>query len=99
MLKQVENGAIQGGTSTERVIALSGSSNNIMYTVPGGKRFEGYFSGSSGNSALIVNGGYLYCPVNSTGSAAPALPITLLAGSVVAASSGSTSLWGIERDV
>jgi hypothetical protein len=85
-------------TTSQKQIAISctTSSTVIVYTVPAGKTFTGFFI--SGNSGYVqINGIYVYVGGYNYFAYTP-VPVTLLAGTTVTGYPTSyTSLIGIEQ--
>jgi len=98
--------ASQTSFANPRQIVVTGSgSSTVMYTVPAGKKFQGTLSSNTtGHSVTITpTGGSLamfQVPSVSTAPTTPALPITLVAGSIVTniPSSNVSYLIGVETD-
>lgn len=82
--------------STDKSISLEAPANNILYTVPEGRKFEGVLNSSySGHtSAFYIN----YKGIYLSGGNTPAFPVKLLEGDVVRAWSYAGSIFGIESD-
>jgi hypothetical protein len=81
-------------TLTAKTIVIR-AINGIMYTVPTGKTFKGYFTASIGlGCQILINGVTLTIFGPTTPYYLEAFPLTLLAGDTVA--SGSSYLdWAI----
>ena len=78
-------------------IAVAAVLNQTLYTVPPGRKFDGYFY-HFGNWNILVNGVQLTSATSLAFS--PGIPITLIAGSVVSCG-GSYQAWslvGVEVD-
>jgi len=84
----------QGSTS----VTCVGSGNQLMYTVPAQKSFEGYLWNTSSNAYGVINGQCMYMPYASSYYVHDKLHVCLTAGDTVRADpSGTTMLQGVER--
>jgi len=78
------------------ISAYNGSGGTILYTVPDGRKFEGFLNTNfNGHSSIfeINNQG-----VHGNGSYTPQIHVTLLAGDVVRTWSYGGGVYGIESD-
>lgn len=92
-----------GGTAAQpdKTIFLEANANTIIYTVPAGRKFVGYFNTSYGGntSAMQIQPasgsvvGYQFGHQYN-----PAYPITLFAGDAVKAWSYAGTIIGVESD-
>ena len=80
----------------DTTIAVSVSANINLYTVPEGRKFEGFLNtNSSGHTHVFnINGASVYL----SGSNTPHFPVSLLGGDVVRTVSYGGSIFGIESD-
>lgn len=85
-----------GASKKIQISVNSSTSNEVMYTVPSGKTFEGYFSGLSNSSGIKLNGVIHYAVLNSTGSISVSHPLSLIEGDVVSCWANSVALRGIQ---
>lgn len=92
-------------SNPRQIVVLGSGSSTVMYTVPTGKKFQGTISSNAiGYSVAITpTGGSMamfQVPSVSTAPTTPALPLTLVAGSIVTnITSGNNSyLIGVETD-
>lgn len=93
-------------SNPRQIVSSATASNQVMYTVPAGKKFQGVaFSNATGQSIAIAPAGGLavtfVVPSVSASPTTAALPLTLAAGSTVKNISGtgnSQTLIGVETD-
>lgn len=88
-----------------QIVAATNVVSTVMYTVPSGKKFQGtIYSNNVGQQVSITPAGGVAAAVQlpsiSTAPIAPALPVTLVAGSIVTCliSSNFIYLIGVETD-
>ena len=82
-------------------VMVQGSSANILYTVPTGRRFKGHMWTNQQDYYGTINGANMHTTYGSSYYSKRPLPIELAAGDVVKASpqnSDYTMLQGIEFD-
>ena len=92
-------------SNPKQIVAVGSSGSVVMYTVPAGKKFQGTVaSNATGHIVAITPSGgaltWVLVPSLSSSPTAPALPITLVAGSIFTNISGANSsyLIGVETD-
>ena len=80
----------------DKTIALFVSGNINLYTVPEGRKFEGFLntSYSSHTHVFDINS----VPVYFSGTYTPHFPVSLLGGDVVRTVSYAGSIFGVESD-
>lgn len=88
-----------------QIVVVGSGSSTVMYTVPTGKKFQGTISSNTTgyNVAITPTGGSMamfQVPSVSVAPTTPALPLTLVAGSIVTniQSSNNSYLIGVETD-
>lgn len=85
-------------TSSETTVVCTSCNNQLMYTVPSGKSFEGYLWNTATNAYGIINGQYMCMPYASSYYVHDKLHVRLNGGDTVCADpSGSTMIQGVER--
>lgn len=89
----------------KQIVASTGASSQVMYTVPAGKKFQGTMHSNAVNMQISItpSGGAAVAfviPSISQTPTTPPLPLTLVAGSIVTNVSGSNNqhLIGVETD-
>lgn len=90
----------------KQIVSTLSISGVVMYTVPAGRKFQGYIHSTTQNISVNVtpSGGsaaavHLTCPSVTSASATPPL-FTLISGTIVAtASASTTTIIGVETDV
>jgi hypothetical protein len=88
-----------------QIVVIGSGSSTVMYTVPAGKKFQGTLSSNTTGYTVAITptGGSMamfQVPSVSIAPTTPALPITLVAGSIVTniPSSNNSYLIGVETD-
>lgn len=84
-------------SSSQKQIAINLSTSSVVYTVPAGKTFTGYIMSWSTSGGASINGVSVYVTSGTAGFASGMLPVTLLAGTVVAGLSAAGTLIGVEQ--
>lgn len=99
--EQISSGASTAATGQpdKQIAAYASSSGQVIYTVPSGRRFDGYCTSNSSSSATLqINGSNVYWTNQS--DATVVIPMSGVAGTVFKmASNVDISLWGVETDV
>ena len=94
MLTQVTTTA---SGSTAKQITYTGTSSSVIYTVPPGKTFTGWFSSPSSSGSLSINGSTFTAMTGTATGPVVAMPLVLLAGTVVSGTGANVSLIGVEQ--
>ena len=103
-LTKVDSGTTSGTVAAGPkgiAVQVQGSSANVLYTVPTGRRFKGHVWTNQPNYYATINGANMHVTYGSSYYSKRPLPIELAAGDVVKASpqnSDYTMLQGIEFD-
>lgn len=84
-------------TPSPKQIILNTSGTAVLYTVPTGKTFTGYFTANTTSGAVSINGVYVYSTGGTSGYGPAVVPLTLLAGTVVSGASSTGSIVGVEQ--
>jgi hypothetical protein len=85
-----------GAASQKQLVFNVNNSGSVVYTVPAGKTFVGYYVPGATSSYISINGVSVYGTAGTAGYANVAIPLTLIAGTVLSGGSATGAVYGIE---
>lgn len=88
--------SVSSATQKQLVFNVN-NSGSVLYTVPAGKTFIGYFTGNGTNAYIQINSVQVFSTSGTAGYAALLIPLTLIAGTVLSGGSYAGAVWGIEQ--